>query len=240
MVLSSKKLAKSLKSNLLEDYYKNAYAKLFYSKSILSFGIGYSHKQLEKIFKNKMPHYVLEIGGGSGEHLPYVRHVPIEKYISLDLKAPKNNFYRRFISNEFAKKLEFVKGDAEDLKYDKFTFDRIVVPCVLAHVDDVIAVLFEIKRVAKKNSEIGILLPTDPGILNRLIKYLFTYRRLKHLTTYSPKLINAFEHKNHVSGLMAQISYVFSSDDLKFIYKPFSLIKSWNFNLLIVAKIKIN
>ena len=239
MEISSKKLSKELKNKILDEYYKSSYQKLFYSKSILSFGIGYSHKQLEKIFKIKSPNYVLEIGGGNGEHLPYVKHVPINKYISLDLKTPKTNIYRDLVSSKFLDKLEFVKGDAEELIYDKSTFDRIVVPCVLAHVDDVMAVLFEIKRVAKKDSEIGILLPSDPGIVNRLVKKLFTFRKLKHLTTVSPKFINALEHKNHISVIMEQITFVFSSDDVKFSYKPFGLIKSWNLNLLVVAKIKI-
>ena len=54
-------------------------------------------------------------------------------------------------------KLKFVKGNAEVLAFKDNTFDRIVVTCVMAHVDDVLAALFEMKRVAKRVAEIGIL-----------------------------------------------------------------------------------
>jgi ubiquinone/menaquinone biosynthesis C-methylase UbiE len=237
-MISSKNLSKKVKIQVLEEYYRNSYKKLFYGKSILSSGIGYSHQQLEKVF-NGIPNSVLEIGGSNGEHLLYVKFIPSKEYISLDLVSPKSNINKEIISVELQNKLKFVKGNAEELKYKNSSFDCIIVTCVLAHVDDVMAVLFEIKRVAKKGAQIGILLPTDPGILNRLIKYLFTYPKLKKFTTISPKFINALEHKNHVSAIMEQISYVFSSDDLKFNYKPFSFFKSWNFNLLIIAKIII-
>ena len=132
---------------------------------------------------------MLEIGGGNGEHLPYVRYVPSKKYISLDLVTPKSKIYTEMISVELLNKLKFVKGDSEELKYKNSTFDRILVTCVLAHVDNVMAVLFEIKRVAKKGAEIGILLPTDPGILNRLIKNLITYRKLKKLWRFLQNLL---------------------------------------------------
>jgi len=237
--ISSKNLSKKIKNKTLDEYYRNSYQKLFYEKSILYSGISYSHKQLEKIFNNKTPNFVLEIGGGNGEHLPFVRHVPSKKYISLDLVTPKSKIYTEMISVELLNKLKFVKGNTEELKYKNSTFDRIIVTCLLAHVDDVMAVLFEIKRVAKRGAEIGIILPTDPGILNRLVKTFITYRKLEKTTAVSPKFINALEHKNHISAILEQISYVFSSDDLRFTYKPFGLIKSWNFNFLIVAKITI-
>jgi len=236
---SSKNRSFQLKNATLKKYYNDSYLKLFYGKSFCSCGIKYSHQKLEKIFTNNIPDSVLEIGGNNGEHLPFVKFVPSKQYVSLDLVTPQLEIYTNMISVELKNKLKFVKGNAEDLKYKDNTFDRILVTCVLAHVDDVLASLFEIKRVAKEGAEIGILLPTDPGILNRLVKTLFTYRKLTKSTTVSPKFINALEHKNHVSAIMALISYVFSNDDLKFTYKPFGLFKSWNFNLLIIAKIKI-
>ena len=228
-----------MKNTTLKKYYSDSYLKLFYGKSFCSCGIKYTHQQLEKIFTNSIPKSVLEIGGNNGEHLRFVKFIPSKQYISLDLVTPQTDIFTNVISAEMKNKLKFVKGNAEVLAFKDNTFDRIVVTCVMAHVDDVLAALFEMKRVAKRGAEIGILLPTDPGILNRLVKTLFTYPNLNKSTTVSPKFVNALEHKNHVSAIMALISYVFSSDDLKFTYKPFGLFKSWNFNLLVIAKIKI-
>ena len=135
---------------------------------------------MEKIFNNKFPNSILEIRGNNGKHLPYIRYVPSEKYIYLDLVTPKSNIYKKMISIELLNKLKFVKGNSEELKYKNSTFDRILVTCVLAH-DDVMAVLFEISGVAKKGCGIGILLPTNSSILNRLIKNLITYRKLKKI-----------------------------------------------------------
>ena len=67
---------------------------------------------------------MLEIGGGNGEHLPYVRYVPSKKYISLDLVTPKSKIYTEMISVELLNKLKFVKGDSEELKYKNSTFGR--------------------------------------------------------------------------------------------------------------------
>jgi len=135
-------------------------------------------------------------------------------------------------------KVKFVLGNAEDLPFDDDSFDRVFSTCLLHHVDDVLSVLLEAKRVAKHNGgEIAFSLPTDPGFLNQMVKKLYSFRRIKKFTSIRPELIYALEHKNHVMGIMEQIRLVFNEDNLVFHYKPFGILKSWNLNLLVVAKI---
>ena len=138
---------------------------------------------------------------------------------------------------EFKSKLRFVEGDAQDLPFENETFDRVFTTCLLHHVDDVLSVLIEVRRVTEIGGEIAFILPTDPGLLNQLVKRIFSFRKIKQLTKIRPQLFYALEHKNHVQGIMEQIRLVFELDELKFNYKPFPFIRSWNSNLLVVAKI---
>jgi hypothetical protein len=92
------------------------------------------------------------------------------------------------------------------------------------------------RRVTKIGGEIGISLPADPGVLNRFIKSIISYPRIRKLTDLDPKLIYALEHKNHIGGMLSIMKYVFRDDELKIKYHPFRL-KSWNLNLAIVVKV---
>jgi ubiquinone/menaquinone biosynthesis C-methylase UbiE len=133
-------------------------------------------------------------------------------------------------------KLKFVTGDAQEIPFKDSTFDRVFSTCLLHHVDDVLQVLLETRRVTTTGGEIAFLLPTDPGILNQFIKKHVSYPKLKKLTNIRPGLFYALEHKNHVVGILELIRFVFQNDDLKFHYRPFG-VRSWNLNLYIVAKI---
>jgi hypothetical protein len=101
----------------------------------------------------------------------------------------------------------------------------------------VLAVLLEARRVTVIGGEIVFILPTDPGVLNQLVKNTFSFRKIRNLTKIRPQLFYALEHKNHVKSIMEQIQFVYQLDDLKFNFRPFSFIHSWNCNLLVVAKI---
>jgi ubiquinone/menaquinone biosynthesis C-methylase UbiE len=176
-------------------------------------------------------------GGGSGEHLPFVRCTPTDSYVSFDLRPIITKNHLRNLSEEFKSKLSFVVGDAQDLPFKSETFDRVFTTCLLHHVDDVLAVLLEARRVTVIGGEIVFILPTDPGVLNQLVKNTFSFRKIRNLTKIRPQLFYALEHKNHVKSIMEQIQFVYQLDDLKFNFRPFSFIHSWNCNLLVVAKI---
>ena len=186
---------------------------------------------------NSQPKRVLEIGGGSGEHLPFISYVPIESYTSIDLRPLMTEEHLKNAPHSLRAKLNFVQGNAESLPFKSHHFDRVFTTCLLHHVDDVLAVLLEARRVTEKGGEIAFVFPTDPGVFNQSIKKFVTFRRIRNLTTVTPQLIYAFEHPNHVLGIIEQIKYVFALDDLDFHYRPFRFFRSWNLNLLVVAKI---
>jgi ubiquinone/menaquinone biosynthesis C-methylase UbiE len=228
--------SKKIRESILSKYYDEVYQSYLFQNDLQGFGIRYFEKQIEKYWSNKRPKNVLEIGGGNGEHLQYLNYIPTESYKSLDLRIPKISTYVNQMEIEFKSKFEFVTGDAQILPFDNEKFDRVFSTCLLHHVDDVLSVLLEVRRVTEAGGEIAFVFPTDPGILNQLIKKLISYRKIRKMTDIRPALFYALDHKNHVLSITELIKFVFALDDLVFHYRPFRF-KSWNMNLLIVAQI---
>jgi ubiquinone/menaquinone biosynthesis C-methylase UbiE len=226
-----------IRKRILDDYYESVYEKYLFSGGAQALGITYFEKQIENFWINATPNSVLEIGGGSGEHLPFLNYVPIEKYVSLDLRESSNQRYIESLPSDLKKKLIFVKGDAQDLPFDDNSFDRVFSTCLLHHVDDVLGVILEAKRVTKHGGEIAFVFPTDPGLLNHFVKRMISYRKMRKVSSVRPQLFYALEHKNHVFSIIELIKFAFQDDELHFHYRPFAFFKSWNLNLLVVAKI---
>lgn len=229
--------AKNIRSRILDGYYENVYQSFLFGGGVQGKGISYFEKQVEKFWSNSDPIRVLEIGGGSGEHLPFLRYIPKESYTSVDLRPVITQEHLKSLSSDFTNKLSFLEANAEALPFEDQSFDRVFTTCLLHHVDDVLAVLLEARRVTEKGGEIAFVFPTDPGLMNQAVKKLISFRRIKKLTEINPQLFYALEHQNHVLGIIEQIKYVFGSDNLKFHYRPFRFLHSWNMNLLVVAKI---
>ena len=91
----------------------------------------------------------MEIGGGSGEHLPFISYVPSESYVSFDLRSMVTKEHLKNLTGEFQSKLSFVEGNAEALPFRDASFDRVFTTCLLHHVDDVLGVLLEARRVTE-------------------------------------------------------------------------------------------
>ena len=226
-----------VRSQILKKYYQSAYQKFLFSNDLQGLGIRYFERHLEKFWlKGYVPENVLEIGGGNGEHLRFVDYVPLKRYVSFDLRAPSKNLGLGELSDSLKSVVSFQTGNAEKLPFRDASFDRIKSTCLLHHVDDVLAVLMEARRVTSDGGELAFLIPTDPGMLNRAIKRFYSFPKLRKLMDVEPEILYALDHKNHVDSILKQIKFVFREDDLSFHYRPF-YIRTWNFNLLIVAKI---
>ena len=96
----------------------------------------------------------MEIGGGSGEHLPFISYVPSESYVSFDLRSMVTKEHLKNLTGEFQSKLSFVEGHAEALPFRDASFDRVFTTCLLHHVDDVLGVLLEARRVTEIGGEL--------------------------------------------------------------------------------------
>lgn len=132
--------------------------------------------------------------------------------------------------------INWITGSVEKIPLENESFDRVTSTCLLHHVDDPLAAMLEMRRVTKKAGEISIGLPADPGVLNRFVKKIYTYKKAKKLGMMNPAFVYSLDHQNHIFGLIEIAKYVFRDDDLRIRYLPFKL-KSPNLNLLVVLSV---
>ena len=213
-----------------EVFYKEYYKSVIFGKGFGPRAVRKTHKSMEKPFKNKSYDSVLEIGGGVGEHLDFIRH-QYEKYVLTDIRKPVLNSTHAANS-----KIECLEANAENLPFADFTFDRVVVTCLLHHVEKPEKVLSEISRVLKDDGVATIFLTCDPGMLVRFLRTLTTARMAKKSGFRGYKLMVARDHRNHVGSVLEMTKYVFKNRKVKISFFPFRF-PSWNLNGYIVVQI---
>jgi len=220
------------REELISEYYRDYYDKLQHS-GIQGFGQRLMNTRLEKYWINTKPAITLELGFGSGQHLDSVLDWPKEIYVGLDSRVSTLN-----TKIPDAVKLAVIEGDIHFLPFPDRSIERILMTCLLHHLDNPYSALCEISRILDKNGEVAILMPTDPGFFNRFIKKFTVHRKAKRFENYNSRLIYALDHRNHIDALISIIKYVFEDDKIKIKYGPFSYIKSWNLNLFVIVSIK--
>ena len=200
-------------------------------------GSSFIHNKIEKYWKNTKPLKILEVGAGDGAHFKFTRiDGAIEVQLTaLDVRVPSQTISKLELeSGSLA--ITWVQGNVEKIPLEDETFDRVTSTCLLHHVDDPLAAMLEMRRVTAISGEISIGLPTDPGLVNRFIKKMYTYRKARKLGMENPAFVYSLDHQNHIFGLIEIAKYVFRNDDLSINYLPFKA-KSANLNLLVVLKV---
>ena len=220
-----------IEKSIVDYYYDHIYPKVWNN----CFALAVAEKIMEVSSPVKQIN-TLEIGGGRGEHLRFVRIFPEKNYISLDPRTLDKKFLLE-MSHRY-KKVRFVQGSVEDIPFANDYFDHIKSTCVLAHIDRLLVSISELRRVSANNCKIIILVPTDPGLLNLLIKRLFTYPRINRISKFPAGLIYSLDHKNSHNNILEVLKFVFGKDHIKINYFPF-LFKSSNLNLLSIVKITV-
>lgn len=244
--MSSK--SKAIRKKILDDYYNNYYEKYLFQDDMQGAGIAYFESGIDKVLRSKKisklrkkdlsKYRVLEIGGGSGEHLKYVSFTP-SKYVSVDLRKPDKELCKKnLLAAAHVAEADFVQANAENLPFKDREFDLVLGTCVLHHVDDVLAVLLESKRVVAEFGEVIFILPTDPGILNYLIKKIISYPKLRRQGLLNPEVVYAIDHRNHVGSIISQFKYVFSDSEVSLHFKPFH-VNSTNLNLYLAIHARV-
>jgi SAM-dependent methyltransferase len=211
----------------------------FYGKMICGNGDGgglgkkavvSTHRYMERRFTTAHFSRVLELGGGNGEHLNYVRH-GFDSYTLIDLR-------QAVLENRHQKdpRITTIVADAAHLPVDDHSIDRVIVTCLLHHVDHPELVLQEINRVLRDDGTATIFLSCDPGFVVRFLRKLTTERTAKKLGFKGYELMNARDHRNHVGSLLILLRHVFRHRQVKEDWMPFRL-PSWNLNGYLVITI---
>jgi SAM-dependent methyltransferase len=189
-----------------------------------------THRYMERRFSTTHFSKVLELGGGNGEHLNYVSH-RFDSYTLIDLREA-------VLEDRHQKdpRITSIIADAEHLPIDDLSIDRVIVTCLLHHVDHPELVLQEINRVLKNDGTATIFLSCDPGLVVRFLRKLTTERTAKKLGFRGYDLMNARDHRNHVGSLLLLVKYVFRHRKVQENWMPFRL-PSWNLNGYLVLTI---
>ena len=194
-----------------------------------------THASLEKGVSGHYP-VVLEVGAGKGQHLGFVRHT-FDTYIESDIRIEtlKEATKTRKVAGLGA--VEQLALNAESLgSIEHASVNRIVATCVLAHLRDPKLALEEFRRVLVPGGIASFYVPSEPGLVLRLARYLSTVQKAKRLG-YSHLPFHYQEHRNHYLNLKYVLLEVFSQDELSFESYPLRW-ASWNFSLWKIVRIK--
>lgn len=192
--------------------YKNNFAAGYddsnYSSPIQSRVMRASHRLAEKAF-NSQTHFnhVLEIGAGTGEHLPFVRHT-YNDYTLTDIDPKTLDVAREKLAKRYCDKVRFETQTGDKLSYPDHSFDRVVASHILEHIYQPHLALKEWYRVLKKDGVLTILIPTDPGIAWRLGRH-FGPRKNAISQGIAYDYVMAREHVNSCNNLIAILRHYF-------------------------------
>ena len=218
----------------LEDYYLNFYNKMPCSQSIFMNKIlnklSLKPKFFDRIFGQKdlgkEEKMILEVGIGHGDH---VRFEKFKRYIGIDTNLNNLLMIEKKVNSgkEIKSRLnvEVVNGDGLNLPLKSDFFSYIVMTCVAHHVNDVEKLFSELLRVIKKDekSRIRIMVPTDPGLLFRIIREITQIPAAKKLGYKGYRLYIARDHRNHFTSIKEIAKYVFRDANIKIEYFPFRI-----------------
>ena len=182
-----------------------------------------THKALERhAGPDRLYSRVLEVGAGSGEHFPYVRH-QFDTYIECDIREPSSPRP----TDDPRRRFDVV--DAQALVYPEASFDRVVATCLLLHLPEPERALAEWRRVVRPGGLVSILVPCDPGALVRATRQLLTMPAVRRSGFQGYKLFNARDHRNHAGAMDHLVRYIFREDRIATYRYPFH-VNSWNLN----------
>lgn len=194
--------------------YRNRFAEVYdasnYASPVQARVMRASHKLVERSFGpgQAFPR-VLEVGAGTGEHLPFVRH-GFDEYTLTDLDGKTLEVARSKLEGLYPGKLKFEPHAGSRLPYADGSFDRVVATHILEHISEPHLALKEWRRVLRDGGTLSILIPTDPGFAWRFARH-FGPRRNALAQGIAYDYVMAREHVNSCVNLLALLRHYFPS-----------------------------
>jgi ubiquinone/menaquinone biosynthesis C-methylase UbiE len=167
-----------------------------------------SHKLVEKAYtKQDFFSKVIEIGAGTGEHLPFIRH-QFDEYVLTDFDPKTLDVAKKKLTAGYGSRVKFETQTGDRLTYADNTIDRLIAAHVLEHIYQPHLALKEWFRVLRHDGVLSILIPTDPGLAWRLGRHLGPRKNaIKQGIAYD--YVMAREHVNSCNNLIAILRHYF-------------------------------
>jgi ubiquinone/menaquinone biosynthesis C-methylase UbiE len=190
------------------ERFSEVYDESNYSSPLQSFVMNAGHKLVEKEFDDRA-HFgrVLEVGAGTGEHLPFVRH-SFDDYQLTDVDPKTLEVAKNKLADHWNGRVTFQVHRGSSLAYPDNTFDRLIATHVLEHIYQPHLALKEWHRVLKHGGTLSILIPTDPGMAWRLGRH-FGPRKNAIAQGLAYDYVMAREHVNPCNNLIAILRHYF-------------------------------
>lgn len=191
-----------------------------------------THRSLERPYgpQDSFPR-VIEVGSGSAEHLPFVRH-SFETYAMADLRMPAE------MPDD--PRVAFIEADVHELPVASDSYDRLIATCLLHHLAEPFRALEEMRRVVRPGGTLSIMIVSDPGIAYRAIQRISSGRRYRKSGFAEWRALHAMEHRNHAWSLQQLIRYAFREDELRGRGFPIPFASVWNLNLFSVYQVTLS
>jgi len=203
--------------DLVSCFYRDYYQDVFNSDGLVGWSYRQTHRAVEARHQDSTGLSILEIGAGTGEHLPFV-DPRFDRYVMVDLSPqPAEPTWER------DPRVTWVQGDVCRPLLDDQHFDRVIAMCVLHHVDDPVGTFANVRSWLKPGGTFTVFLPSDPGLLNRLNRRLLVTPRARRLGFDSYEVFNAREHHNHFWGLREEMNYAFGDCTIRRRFRPFGI-----------------
>ena len=199
-------------------YKNNNYNKVNYS-GISKYLYLINHKLLDLFVNKKYNKHIIEIGGGAHSHIEYMDIKNIKTYSivdSLSFKKKINQLQKKYPTINF----KLINYKKKILFKKKYT--RLIASHSFEHFEKFEKNFLSILNYLKKDSQISIALPCDPGIIWRILQY-FSYFNQKNFYSWKnlkeKDLDDARDHVTPVQNINKIINYYFHST--KKIFFPF-------------------
>jgi SAM-dependent methyltransferase len=229
--LTSKKPQKLRSArDFIDDIYANEYSQILNTGAV-GLVSNFVHRTLERGISQESFPVTLELGAGSGQHFPFVKH-EFSEYFETDIRL--ENIPERSLRGREPKKL---RVDAENLKeFRDGSVDRIIATCLLIHLPNPEIALREWKRVLRAGGKMQIYIPCEPGILLRTLRRLSTVRKAAKLGV-NHLSFHYREHKYSYPHLRVLLEENFADCKVTFRQYPFPKL-GWELNLWHVVDIE--
>jgi ubiquinone/menaquinone biosynthesis C-methylase UbiE len=229
----SGEIASKITQRALDYYYEEIYDKYLYGSNLQSCGSSYFlNNVIANLDYSESTKHVLEVGAGKGELLSKIRKFSFNSYTCIDKRLPQNYAYEDIL-NYSKVDICHVQGDVENMQFLDSQFDLTVSTCLFHHLSNPIAAILELWRVTKTGGKMVIGMPTDPHILNQIVKRTVSYRSMRRISRIAPEMIYALEHPNHARALITYFEVLLGKKQVEKKFYPFRL-KSLDFNLQVV------
>jgi len=209
------------KKNQIESMFDNIAHKYDFLNHLLSFGVDimwrkYAIKRISEV----QPKLILDMATGTGDFAFEALTISPEKVIGVDLSQNMLNIgIDKAKTRNLSDKIEFVKGDSEQLQFADNHFDAITVGFGVRNFQSLEKGLSELSRVLKIGGRIAILEPSFPT--NPLMKFIFTIH-FKYITpflgklfskdasayNYLPDSVQAFPQGNEFTSIMEKSGFI--------------------------------